>query len=230
MKKCLYFLVPVFLLQACGKETSNPPLPQKPTAVQLIFPYENYLCNVGTNVSPTESTVLFEWEKATNADNYNLVLKDGTTGVITSHQTSDNKIPIVLKRGTPYIWYVISKSNAVPDTAHSTTWKFWNAAAVVQSYAPFPAEIISPTMSERVSTTANEIKLEWKGSDVDNDIIGYDVYFDTTASPKKIESDLKDSFLDNIPITPNTIYYWKVITKDSKGNESGSGVFQFKIL
>ena len=45
-------------------------------------------------------------------------------------------------------------------------------------------------MSKSITTTSNTISLDWNGSDVDDDIIGYDVYFGTTATPGIIESDL----------------------------------------
>lgn len=230
MKKCLYILCFVLILQSCGKEDTAPALPQKPTVAKLVFPHENYLCNIGTNMTATESTVVFEWEESANTDSYELVLKNATTGITTSHQATGHKIPIVLDRGTPYIWYVISKSRAISDTAHSATWKFWNAGAEVQSYAPFPAEIIYPLMAARISTAASVITLEWKGSDVDNDIVGYDVYFDTATTPGKIKSDIKENALKDVPVKSNTVYYWKIITKDSKGNESESGIYQFKVL
>lgn len=230
MKKVLFFTSLIFLLHGCSKDKSAPPLPQSPTPVQLVFPYENYLCNIGTDITATESTVLFEWEEAENTDQYELILNNVTTGNITSHQTSDLKIPIVLDRNTPFKWYVISKSSAVTDTAQSATWKFFNAGAATESYAPFPAEIVSPAMAATIATTANVIALDWNGSDVDNDIIGYDVYFGTSASPPIIETDVEESILNDVSILPDTIYYWKIVTKDSTGNSSDSGVFQFKIL
>lgn len=230
MKKALFFLSIYFLLFGCGKDNSAPAKSQKPTAAKLIFPFENFLCNVGTDITPTESTILFEWEKGENNDKYELILKNLTTGAFTSYPTTNTEIPIVLERLTPFKWYVISKSNFVIDTTHSATWKFFNAGAAVASYAPFPAEILSPAMAAKITTTASVITLDWTGSDVDNDIVGYDVYFGTTDSPSMIETDLKESILNNVSIQRNTIYYWKIITKDASGNKSDSGVYQFKIL
>lgn len=230
MKKALTFIYFLIVLLACSDDNSFPDLPKIPSATKLIFPFESSACNVGTNITATESTVLFEWEEGVYTDNYELKLRNLATNDLTSHHSTDPEISIVLKRGTPYEWYVTSTSNSVIETAQSATWKFYNAGEAIESYAPFPAEIISPTMAESISTTASEITLDWNGSDVDDDIVGYDIYFGRSATPEIIRNDLSESILNNVPISLNTIYFWKIITKDSHGNKSDSGVYQFKIL
>ena len=230
MKKVLYFLSLILLFNGCSKDSSVTEVPKIPTAAKLVFPFENSLCNEGANITATESTVLFEWEEGENTDNFELKLRNLTTGDISSHETTNAEISIVLQRANPYDWYVISKSNSVSEPAQSEAWKFYNAGDGVQAYAPFPAQIISPVMAESIATTANVITLDWNGNYVDDDIIGYDVYFGVTASPEIIQTDVIESILNNVPISPNTIYYWQIITKDSQGNKSDSGVLQFKIL
>lgn len=230
MRKALFYIAILILLLGCGKNSSAPDTAKIPTSAKLIFPFENFLCNEGANITPTESTVLFEWKEGENTDKYELVLKNLTTQKFTSYSTADTRIPIVLERLTPFKWYVVSKSNSVTDTAHSEIWKFYNAGPATTSYAPFPAEILSPAMAETITTAADVISLDWVGSDVDDDIVGYDVYFGTSDSPPIIETDLKESILNNVSITPDTVYYWRIITKDSTGNTSDSGVYQFKIL
>jgi len=230
MKKALIVCCLV-LLYNCGTDDSpggdNPDVPSDPTKANLIFPYQGSLCNEGTNVTPTESTVLFEWSSGNNTDNYTLKLKNLASGTQSTHQTEASEISVVLNRATPYEWYVISESNSVTSTAQSDLWQFYNAGEGTQNYTPFPAEIISPMMAETIVTTASEITLEWNGSDVDNDIEGYDVYFGTTEVPGLFVNNLTPSSLV-VPVTTN-IYYWKIITKDSQGNSSDSGVYQFRI-
>jgi len=227
MKQVIFIIYFIFLLFACKKETTTP---ANPTKVNLIFPFENSECNVGTDSTETESTVVFEWGTAQNTDEYELNLKNLTTGDSTTHTTTDIKISIRLIRSTPYSWYVVSKSNAVETTAQSDTWKFYNAGEGITSYAPFPAEIVSPAMSETLTVTAGVVTLDWTGSDVDNDITGYDVYFGTSTPPGIIENDLQESTLNGVAVTSNTVYYWKIITKDAYGNSSDSGIYQFKII
>jgi hypothetical protein len=229
MKKVVLILCIISLFTNCGDD-NIPEVPKNPVMANLIFPYENSLCTEGTNVTQLESTVLFEWEKDQYTDNYELKLKNLNTGDLSSHKTNSTEISITLKLATPYEWYIISTSNSVSEIVQSATWRFYNAGVAIESYAPFPAEIISPTMAEIITITESEINLNWSGSDVENDIIGYDVFFGTTTTPEIIQSDLNESILKNVSITPNTIYYWKIITKDSHGNKSDSGVYQFKIL
>lgn len=229
MKKVILLMIVLFLLTTCGDD-NNFDLPQNPSAALLIFPYENSLCTEGTDLSLTESTVLFEWENDLYTDQYELKLKNLLTGKQRSFKVNSSQISITLKRATPYEWYIISSSEAVSEIIQSDIWKFYNAGIATTTYVPFPAEIVSPMMSSSIANTSNTIDLEWKGSDVDDDIIGYDVYFGTKVPIEIIESNLDESFLNNVAISSNTVYYWKIITKDSQGNKSDSGVYQFKIM
>ncbi len=233
MKKPLFLFSLVLILCSCSSDSDEgeegQQTVQNPAASNLIFPFENSLCNVGTDITLTESTVLFEWEGSLNTDSYEVELTNLTTGSTTTHSAIDTNTPIVLSRGTPYSWHVISKSNTVTETAQSASWKFYNAGEAIESYVPFPAEAVSPAMAESIRTTASEIILDWEGNDVDDDIVGYDVYFDITPEPEIRISDLEESMF-NVSIASNTIYYWKIITKDSRGNTSESSTFQFKVL
>ncbi|MEW7290841.1 hypothetical protein [Aquimarina sp. 2304DJ70-9] len=233
MKKLFFLFGLIAMICACSSDsdegTEEQEATQNPTASNLIFPFENSLCNVGTDITPTESTVLFEWEAGANVDSYEVELTNLTTGNRTTHQSTATQTPIVLSRGTPYSWFIVSKSNTVSETAQSVEWKFYNAGDAIESYAPFPAEAIAPEMAESIRTTASEIILDWEGNDVDDDIVGYDVYFDTSREPEIVSSNLEESMF-SVSITSNTIYYWKITTKDSRGNTSESGVFQFKVL
>lgn len=229
MKRILFAFGLLFFLTNCGGDDSMEIL-RNPSMAKLIFPYEGSLCTEGTDVTLTESTILFEWEKDLYSDTYQLNLKNLNTNESTIHSTNSTEISITLKLATPYEWHIISSSNSVSVTEKSSIWRFYNAGVATESYAPFPAEIISPFMSESISTSENRITLDWNGSDVDDDIVAYDVYFGTTNNPTIIQSDLNESILKNVSIVSNTIYYWKIITKDSQGNSSDSGVYQFKIL
>ena len=135
----------------------------------------------------------------------------------------------MLLRGIPYEWFVTSISNDVATTAQSEVWRFYNAGDAIQSYVPFPAEIVFPLMTEIVTTGATELTLDWNGVDLDNDITGYDVYFGTNNPPASYQTNVQDSELVDVPVSANTIYYWYIITKDSKGNVSNSGIYQFKM-
>jgi len=83
-------------------------------------------------------------------------------------------------------------------------------------------------MAQSIPLTS-AVTLEWNGSDVDNDIVVYDVYFGTENLPSLNTNDITDSQII-LPVSSNTIYYWNIITRDSEGNTSESGVFQFRVM
>lgn len=238
MKKLIYIICLSVLIYGCsnsstddGDSGENPVTPEEenadsPLIVSLLFPHENSLCTSGTIISDTESSVLFEWRASDTADNYKIIVEDLFTGNILESSTTEDKIALVINRATPYAWYVESSSGT--DTEKSETWKFHNAGPGVESYVPFPASIVLPTMAQLIATTSN-ITLQWTGADLDNDIVGYDVYFGTSSEPPIHSNSINYNEL-SVSVSANTIYYWKVITKDALGHTSDSGVFQFKIL
>jgi len=195
------------------------------TGVHLVFPHEDSLCNEGTNPTPTESTVYFEWEPNNNAESYTLTLENLNTGNATEYQTSDFIIPLTIQRAVAYRWFVVYDYQG--NTKESATWNFYNAGPGVQTYAPFPAEIVSPTMAQSMPATSS-VTLQWNGSDVDDDIIGYEVHFGSTDEPPVYASDISVNQL-SVSVMSGTIYYWNVVTKDAAGNTSESGVYQFLV-
>jgi hypothetical protein len=216
----LFFLI--FSL-ACGKSTPDPVIPSK---VTLVSPLLNEACTTGSVVSSTQSSVVFKWAKSENTSSYELVIKNMLTGTAASYNTSETSSTITIDQNTPYSWYVISKSSS--SSAQSDVWKFYNSGPGAVTYAPFPAEILSPLMGQNVTSVAGKVKLEWIGSDVDKDIVGYDIYFGPSV-PILIKGNHVDSFLADVPVSPQTLYYWKVVSKDSKGNTSESETYQFKV-
>jgi hypothetical protein len=83
-------------------------------------------------------------------------------------------------------------------------------------------------MAEEISGVS-EITLKWTANDLDNDITGYDVYFGTDSVPVIYANDMDDNELI-VSVVSDTIYYWRIITNDSLGNTSDTGVYQFRII
>lgn len=243
MRQVFYIMCLAFLIFGCsksdggngdtldpGEEVQNPDdeTTDSSIAVKLVFPYEDSLCNEGINLTQTESTVFFEWEANKEANGYTLIIENLSTGEVTTTKTTLIKIAVVINRSTPYEWYVVSGSDdLLIEDEKSETWQFYNAAPGIEFYAPFPAVINSPAMAVTLPTTT-EVVLNWTGSDVDNDIATYDVYFGTEKLPAIYSSDVTASQL-GVNVVANTIYYWKIITKDEEGNSSDSGIHQFKV-
>ena len=231
MKK-IFILTLITVLYGCSSGSSDdgptePPV-QLPVAVNLVFPDNNQECNEGVSLNATQSQVTFQWDASANTTSYDLVFKNLDTDVTTTVSSITTEETITINKATPYSWYVVSKSNLTPETAQSVTWKFYNAGDATQNYAPFPAELVAPTMGANLTGVTN-ITLEWAGSDVDDDITGYDVYFDTVNPPTtQIETD-QIAMTSDVSVSAGNTYYWKVITKDAEGNNSESPVFEFKV-
>jgi hypothetical protein len=228
MKKIviLSMLISVFACSS-GGGSDEPAVKKDPTVASLVFPTANSECTEGTNKTTTESTIKFEWTAGANTDNYGLIVKNLSSGLSTTYSTSKTYYELKLARGIGYSWYVISSASGTSVKATSETRKFYNAGEGSSSYAPFPAEIVSPKINESISGTS--ITLDWTGSDVDNDIASYELFLGTTNTPGSYKTNITDNILNNVPVESGKTYYWKIVTKDSKGNTSVSDVFVFKV-
>lgn len=232
MRKVNHIFCLVVFILGCKDTTDDLPITNgngaqdPPVGVQLIFPFEGSLCNEGVDVTPTESTINFEWEPNDNALSYKLSVQNLDTEVVTEYITEDFIMPVTIARSQAYRWVV--EYDIQDETKQSEIWNFYNEGPGVQTYTPFPAEILSPSMAETISATSS-LTLQWSGSDVDNDIVAYDVYFGTDNPPVINTNDITGNQI-TVPVISGTIYYWEIVTKDAAGNSSESGVYQFRIL
>ncbi len=213
-----------------GGDNGTPPPPPvvDPSAAVLTFPDNNQECNQGVDVSTSQSRVTFTWNTAENTTSYEVVLKNLDNNSTTNHVSSTNQVEITLLKATPYSWYVISRSTSTTNTAQSSTWKFYNAGDGVQSHPPFPADAIAPAMGASLTGVTN-VTLEWSGSDVDNDITGYDVYFGTATPPTTQLGGTQTTTTADVTVSAGNIYYWRIVTKDSQENNSQSIIFEFRV-
>lgn len=218
-------MLPVCLFWGCGNNEDAP----IPTAAILNLPAQNSVCTTGSVISTTESTVAFVWNASASTESYELNIKNLLTGAVNAKVSNTNQLDVTLARNTPYSWYVVSKSGSTSATAKSEVWKFYNSGVSEISHPPFPADITAPLYGQIVTANAGTINLIWVGSDVDKDITSYDIYFDESATPQLIKSNITDTFLNNVVVTSGATYHWKVVTKDSKGNTSESTLYQFKV-
>ncbi|MFS4456362.1 hypothetical protein [Maribacter sp. 2304DJ31-5] len=222
-------------LTGCSKSSDNageipdPDPIAAPSASTLVFPEDNTECNEGTVINDTESKVAFKWNASQNTDSYSVNLTNLTTGAKSVTTSQTNEIDITILRGTPYEWSVTSQANGTTETASSTIWKFYNQGPGIESYAPFPADAISPARGATITSTNSVVALEWNGSDVDNDIVEYEVFFGTDPAAETPIGTTENTDFADISISLDSFYYWKIITTDSKGNTSTSDIFEFKV-
>ena len=216
------------ILASCSKSKTEKPA-AVPTKALLIAPNRDEACFVGENISETESKVTFKWSNTENTSSYEIVVKNLLTNVVSTQTSSGTSISINLLRNTPYSWKVISKSDAVSQTAESDSWRFYNSGPELESFVPYPAELVSPVVASTVDAVNGKISLDWTANDLDNDISNYDVYFGTSANPGLHTAKVSASNLNDLSVSSNTYYYCRIVTRDSKGNTSDSGIFFFKV-
>jgi len=227
-----FFAIGFALLMAgCAgsKKSDNivPPAPV-PTAATLVFPAQNAVCVSGSVLSAAQSTIQFQWNNGANSDSYVVITKNLLTGDSLATTTAGASADVTLSRNTPYSWYVVSKSNRSSSTAKSATWKFYNAGAGITTYAPFPADNLKPADGQLVPMpVSGQITLSWQGTSVDNDIVDYDIYFGTSASPPLYKSHQTAKSIGAVTVASKTTYYWKIITRDSNNNTSTSDIVEF---
>lgn len=226
MKK-LGMIALLTMLVACKKSKPADPIVIPAGKAALTLPAQNAVCNTGTNITTTQSTVLFVWGAAAQADSYDLTFKNLLTGISTSQHTSATQLAVALSLNSPYSWSVTANASASNTTAASETWKFYNSGPGITTYAPFPAELLTPTYGQQIST--GTLNFTWKGSSVNTAAtFTYDLYLGTASKPPVYKTGITDSFINTVSVNPSTTYYWKIITHDSQGSTSESGTYNFK--
>ena len=214
------------LILGCKKDPPKPP-----SAALLSFPLQNSECTTGVDLNETTSSVEFTWQKANNVKTYELRVTNTALNITQTVSTESLSAILPLTKGAPYSWMLLTRNTATQETATSATWQFYNAGAET-TYAPFPAQPVTPKSgATAVKDLNNEIELEWTGADVDGDIAGYEVYFETVTPPQELVGSPSASISKiNVSVVAGNTYYWMVLTRDGEGNTSDSGIFTFKAL
>ena len=92
-------------------------------------------------------------------------------------------------------------------------------------------ELISPRSGANITPDINNLViLNWTASDVDGDLLKFEVYLDDTSATTlntEVEYQGKQTSLE-VEVANNTTYYWKIIAVDANGNQSSSGVYAFR--
>ena len=226
MKNYFYLMI-LILSISCSKDPAEV---SDPTSFELIAPANNETCLEGSIINDNQKEIVFQWGGSTNATSYSLDIINLTTNVGQTLQSNGTSLSVKLTSAEPYSWKVIASGEAGAKSASSELWKFFLAGDEVVNYAPFPPELISPRPSATIDVNSlNEIVLNWTCSDVDDDIVTYKVYLDTTDGSTLVRE--LDYIQNNTELAVDVIndgnYFWKVVAIDSNGNSSSSGVYSF---
>lgn len=221
------FLGLLVVFSSCRKKRA----PNPPEAVQLIFPERNSECTEGPSLSANSTEVSFRWQAADHTDNYELRVTNTNTRTVQTISTTSTTAKLPLAKGEPFSWLVRSKNDEVAQTVSSAVWNFYNQGSTT-TYAPFPADIRAPAMSQNVfKDINNEVELLWSAADLDNDIESILVYFSVETPPNDLLDTLgRNATSIKVSVTSNTVYYWRVEIRDAAGNTTNSGIYSFKVL
>lgn len=223
MRYLSIFLFVALCFSCKKKDPANPP-----EITQLVFPQNNSECTTGRDIGPNSSMVEFRWQKALNTDTYVVSVTNMNTNITQTESTSALSKEFPLEKGAPYSWLINSKNASILEAATSQTWRFYNSGFQT-TYAPFPAEIIMPAFGASIFMDSNnEVNLSWSGSDIDNDIESYELYFSTTTPPNTL-LETSTATSSTVTVESGADYYWKVLTIDGEGNTSDSGIFNFRV-
>ncbi len=227
MRIIAVLLLSTLVVLACKKKE----MPTAPNAPVLSHPENNSECTSGTDINNLSSQVEFRWQASIDADTYKLIVTNLNTNNSQNMTTAMTSASLPLMKGAPYSWSVTSLKTGVIANSTSATWVFYNSGSQT-SFAPFPASLIEPNMGANVlKDMNNDVSLKWSGTDLDNDLEGFDIYFSTENPPTTlISSHGAQVSSTKVAVSADTVYYWKVVSKDAEGNSSDSRVFEFRVF
>lgn len=223
MKFIKLLIIVALVLQSCSKDDGGSgPAPIELGEFALTFPNNNEVCTEGTSVSAETVSIPFSWNASDNATSYQVEVTQSDNNQKFEASATNTNADIALPKGTQFTWKVTA---IVDDKTKESdaVFSFYSQGATQDNHIPFPANI---TLTNNGDGT---IDISWQGSDLDNDIIGYDVRLGTSDNLTTIASNTTETTLPNRTILFNTDYTLEVVTKDSEGNSSISKKqFNFK--
>jgi len=229
MKKLIYILVLSTLLWSCGgggTETPAPsptPINKAPTVPILVYPTNNLLC--------IDNVLDFDWNASTDSDGdvimYQVqVAKDvGFTQIAHTVTESSTLKTLSLEKGIAYYWRVKATDSKNASSAYSSINQFYTEGEGESNHLPFSPSIVTPSSNEVIQTIS--ATLQWDASDVDNDSLTFDVYFDTVNPPTTKVSENQTTKTFNVSLESSKGYYWKVVVKDGQGGGTIGLIWNF---
>lgn len=183
------------------------------TNVTLVSPRNNQEC-FGTDLPNGKIRVAFDWEDVTGVSSYSLEYEDNVSGEQFMASSTDSSLNLDLEPGTQYTWKVTANDES-GTAGTSDAFNFYTEGLAEENHVPFRVAITILNNGDGTMT------ISWNGSDLDNDIEFYDVFFSTQDPPASILSETTA-----LTITRNVqsgiTYYLNVRTVDRNGNFSDS--------
>ena len=130
--------------------------------------------------------------------------------------------PSTLMYDQHYYWQV----TAVDSFDEEATGDIWGFSTMLSGPPDVPS---SPVPADAAEDVHMPVSLSWTGGDSDNlDTVVYDLYFGIFNPPQIKKENLQNSsYKMESPLSPFTIYYWKVLARDNNGLETEGPVWTF---
>ncbi|WP_132066131.1 fibronectin type III domain-containing protein [Aquimarina spinulae] len=209
----LVIVVTFLALCSCSNDDALPPV--EPSAVDLLFPDNNQVCQEGEIINSNVITIPFEWSTDEKATSYGLEITSITSPEMRKLiPTTDTKATVELSPGTQYKWKVVSINGS--ETAASEIWNFYTQGEAITNHVPFPAEI---TVQDNGNST---VDLSWDAVDLDGDISYYNIYLLDKNPPTLYKEKVTVTSIKAIPLISGKQYYLEIDVIDSTGNKAKS--------
>ena len=211
MKKVVFILIILSLvLMSCVNVNHPPTQPTNPTPSDGA---------TGISTTPTLS-----W-KASDPDgdtlSYDIYFgTDSNPTLAKSNLTTNTYSPGKLESDTTYYWKVVAK-DVKGGVSSSPVWSFKTGNNP-------PAQPSNPSPTNGATGISLNPTLSWVANDPDGDILSYDIYFGTESNPPLLESNLATNTYNPGLLNPLTTYYWKIVVKDGKGEETEGPIWSFE--
>jgi hypothetical protein len=231
MKKYLFIIAISMVVSSCGGGGGDNPPPEPP-------PVANKAPNTPTQSAPAnnllciDNTVSFQWNASTDPEgdaiSYELqIATDNQFSLNLQTRTSTStSISVSLEKGVAYYWRIKAKDSKNAASSYSSTYNFYTEGDGESNHVPFSPVLVAPVLNAVVQTST--ATLEWTASDVDNNPLKFDIYFDTANPPTTKIAENQSEITLNKALDASTNYYWKVVVKDDKGGVTIGQVWNFK--
>ena len=132
--------------------------------------------------------------------------------------------PGTLTLDTDYFWKILSEDEH-GSTNEGPIWTFKTG----ENDPPY--EPSNPNPPDGASDIELDITLSWTGGDPNSgDPVRYDLYLGINSPPAIWKRDITETLYYIEDLDPGTLYYWKIVAKDSYGAETEGPVWQFTTI
>ncbi|NJB72629.1 hypothetical protein GGR42_003120 [Saonia flava] len=234
MKK-IYYLVLCFLVLACSKgdrTDSLTPEPEEeineennessenenfaPTVPSLVFPEKDQLC--------LKQEITFNWSEAVDPEGgpltYQMQISTNRafTEFVENQVLDETSIMLVMEDGQDYYWRVLAIDEQGVKGDFSNSSAFYVEGIPIINHIPFNPSLYSPKQNSTVNS--ENVILEWDTSDLDGDLLSYDIYLGADTPPELYETGRNSKSIE-LSLEPNQTYYWQIHVSDGQSTSIG---------